>query len=152
MKHNNCNVDQLLKETSANYFTGLTLWRKAQDAKRLMLNDMHAVFCQEVCHQWPTVPSGTTTIDSLLLELRKNLWFKKCLELKDGRVHQANVNAQDAKKNHEAAVLQHGLIPAAAAETKLAMDSAFTKMESMKAEELSNFDVEWAPHFVEIIP
>jgi hypothetical protein len=45
MKHNNCNVDQLLKATSANYFTGLALWRKAQDAKRIMLNDMHAVFC-----------------------------------------------------------------------------------------------------------
>ena len=91
MKHNNCNVDQLLKATSADYFTGLALWRKAQDAKRIMLNEMHAVFCQEVCPQWPTVPSGTTTIDPLLLELRKKLWVKKWLELKDGRVNRANV-------------------------------------------------------------
>ncbi len=42
-------------------------------------------------------------------------------------------------------MLQHGLVSAAAAETKEAMDRAFAEMESMKAEELPDFEVEWVP-------
>ncbi len=40
--HKYCNVDQLLKGSSASYLSGVALWRKAQDAKRTMLN-IHAV-------------------------------------------------------------------------------------------------------------
>ena len=36
-----------------------------------MLNEIHAAFCQDVCPRWPTLPSGTTTLDPLMLELRK---------------------------------------------------------------------------------
>ena len=28
-----------------------------------MLNEIHSVFCQDVCPQWPSLPSGTTTLD-----------------------------------------------------------------------------------------
>ena len=67
MKHNNCTVDQLLKANGTHYYSGDNLWRKASESKRIMLNEIHVVFCQEVCRQWPTVPSGTTTLDPLKL-------------------------------------------------------------------------------------
>ena len=102
MKQNKCSVEQLMQATPSNYYNGTALWRKAQDCKRLLLNEIHTVFCQEVCRQWPTLPSGTTTLDPLMLELRNVLWTKKAQELKDGRVARADAKVQEAKKVHDA--------------------------------------------------
>ena len=65
MKLNNCTLDLLLKGSPTSYFDGVGLWRKAQECKRVMLNEIHSVFCQDVCPQWPSVPSETTTLDPL---------------------------------------------------------------------------------------
>ena len=96
MRLNGCTLDQLLKSSATQYYSGEALWRKAQECKRKLLNDIHTAFCQEVCRGWPTVPSGTTTLDPLILVLCQVLWNKKAQELKDGRKMRAETKAQGA--------------------------------------------------------
>ena len=46
MKQNNCSLDQLLTgQTKTSYFTGDNLWKRALECKRIMLNEIHTVFC-----------------------------------------------------------------------------------------------------------
>ena len=112
-----------------------------------MLNEIHTVFCQEVCPRWPSVPSGTTTLDPLMLELRKKLWSKKAQELKDGKVLWTESKVQDAIKEHEAAKLQAGpgLLSPTVQATSERMDSAVKELETAKAEELPEFDSDRLP-------
>eukprot|EP00291_Cryptomonas_curvata_P001546 CAMPEP_0172178108 /NCGR_PEP_ID=MMETSP1050-20130122/15834_1 /TAXON_ID=233186 /ORGANISM="Cryptomonas curvata, Strain CCAP979/52" /LENGTH=420 /DNA_ID=CAMNT_0012850753 /DNA_START=16 /DNA_END=1274 /DNA_ORIENTATION=+ len=148
MKHNGCTVENLLKGNSGNQtgsFSGDSLWKKAQDSKRILLNEFHAVFCQEVCPQWPNLPSGTTTLDPLMLELRKLLWTKKANELKEIKVQRAETKVQEAKKANEAAELEDGLLAATTLMTAAQVNGAVKELEIAKAEDLPVFDPDWFP-------
>ncbi len=65
-------VDKLLKAQGSIYWSGDKLWKRAIDAKREMLNEFHAIFCQEVNPIWPKLPSGKLIAD-LMDDLRKTL-------------------------------------------------------------------------------
>ncbi len=89
MKQNSCSLDQLLKGQSS-YFNGDNLWKRALECKRILLNEIHTVFCQEVCPRWPTLPikamldeSGDLMNDEEKSDLRKQLLIlrKKSLSM-----------------------------------------------------------------------
>ena len=147
MQQNSCTIDQFLKGTQSSYFSGDALWRKAIECKRIMLNEIHTVFCQEVCPRWPTLPSGTTTLDPMMLELRKKSWSKKAQELKDGKVLRAESKVQDARKEHDAAKLQAGpgIVTPTVQATAERINSAVKELETAKADELPDFESEWFP-------
>jgi hypothetical protein len=145
MRQNMCTIDNLLKGNQTGYFTGESLWRKAQDCKRIMINEIHSVFCQEVCPRWPNLPPGITSLDPLMLQLRKLLWIKKAQELKEVRVQRAETKMQDAKKANEAAAQEEGILSATALTTSALVDVAAKELENVKAEELLEFDPEWYP-------
>ena len=46
MKQNKCSVEQLMQATvtPSSYYNGTALQRKAQDCKRLLMNEIHTVF------------------------------------------------------------------------------------------------------------
>ena len=69
------------------FISGASFFNAATKAKEL-LNEIHTVFCQEVNRQWPMLPSGTT-LEDLMLELRKKLFAKKAKELKDAGIDRA---------------------------------------------------------------
>ncbi len=131
MQRNNCTLESLLKSQS-----GESLWRKALEYKRVMLNEIHTIFCQEVCPQWPSVPSGTTSLDPLLFDLRKRLWQKKAQEIKEGKVLRADSRVQEMEKIKDAAALQYGLLSAEASATAVQFDGAAKDLVSVKAEEV----------------
>ncbi len=110
-----------------------------------MLHEKHTVFCQDVCPRWPTLPSGTTTLDPLMLELRKILWAKKAQELKDGKVKAKDGKVKDAIKQRDAAKNdQCNLSPTfQTAEDKL--KSAVMELEAVKAEEVPVFETDCFP-------
>jgi hypothetical protein len=112
-----------------------------------MLNEIHTVFCQDVCPRWPTfkLPSGTTTLDPLMLELRKILWAKKAQELKDGKVKAKDGKVKDAIKQRDAAKNdQCNLSPTfQTAEDRL--KSAVMELEAVNAEEVPVFETDWFP-------
>ena len=88
MKQNSVCLDSLLRSQQSSYWTGENLWSKALAIKRSLLNEIHTVFCQEVNRQWPMLPSGTT-LEDLMLEVRKKLFAKKAKELKDAGIDRA---------------------------------------------------------------
>ena len=94
MNQNNISLDNLLKSQPSIYWTGENLWNKASTIKRQLLNEIHTVFCQEVNKQWPLLPSGTT-LEDLMLELRKKLFAKKAKELKDSSIDRAEKKVQE---------------------------------------------------------
>ena len=146
MKQNNCSLDQLLTgQTKTSYFTGDNLWKRALECKRIMLNEIHTVFCQDVCPRWPTLPSGTTTLDPLMLELRKILWAKKALELKDGKVKVKDGRVKDAIKQRDAARDEHGLVSPIYLSAEDRLKSAVMELEAVKAEEVPAFETDWFP-------
>jgi hypothetical protein len=145
MKANNCTVDQLLKGSAVSYYSGDALWKKAQDSKRVMLNEMHTVFCQEICRQWPSLPSGTTTLEPHMLQLRKVLWAKKAQELKDGRAKRAEVKVQEAKKVQAVVLQDVGMLSERFQVAKANMEQAEKEMDTIKAEALPDFEPDWYP-------
>jgi hypothetical protein len=74
------------------------------------VNQIHPAFCQDVCQQWPTVPSGTTSLDPLMLDLRKVLWNKKTQELKDGMEKRTDTKVQEAQKVHNDVLRAEGIV------------------------------------------
>ena len=118
---------------------------KRRSAKIKMLNDIHTAFCQEVCRGWPTVPSGTTTLDPLMLALRQVLWNKKSQELKNGRKLRAETKVHDAAKGHKAIMQTVGLMSEKVQEAATYLEDAVKEMETISAEALPEFDPEWFP-------
>jgi hypothetical protein len=59
MKLNRCTLDQIKKGTPSSYFSGNPLWGKAQKCKRVTVNEIHIIFCQEVYWQ----PGGKLSND-----------------------------------------------------------------------------------------
>jgi hypothetical protein len=118
MKLNTCTLDKLFRKSTTFDFNGESLWRKAQEVRRTMQNEIHPTFRQDVCPQWPTLPSGTTTLDPLMLELRKVLWNRKAQELKDGRQTRAETKLEEAQKVHNTVMETEGLLSAKTQDTK----------------------------------
>ena len=56
LKHNDKSFDLLLRYQAFSYCSGEKLRRRAQDIKRELLNEFHALFCQEVNKQWLVIP------------------------------------------------------------------------------------------------
>jgi hypothetical protein len=145
MKLNTCTLDQLFRNNTLSYFNGDNLWRKAQEVRRILQNEIHPTFCQNVCPQWPTVPSGTTTLDPLMLELRKVLWEKKAQERKDGRQTRADTKLEEAKKVHNTVAQAEGLLSAKTQDATKYLDEVVNELATIKAEALPEFEPEWFP-------
>ena len=144
MKQYNVSLDSLLKSQHSSYWTGENLWSKALSIKRQLLNEIHTVFCQEVNRQWPMLPSGTT-LEDLMLELRKKLFAKKAKELKDAgidraetKVHQYSLSLEDEKE--KGCILSDTYLA-----TKKLFDEAESSLQKAKDEALPEFDQDWYP-------
>jgi hypothetical protein len=144
MKQNNISVDSLLKSQASTYWNGENLWSKASTIKRQLLNEIHTVFCQEVNKQWASQPSGTS-LEDLMLELRKKLFAKKAKELKDSGVDRAEKRVQELLISLEQEQEKAGLLSETYLSRKKIVDEAETSLQKVKDEAMPEFDPDWYP-------
>jgi hypothetical protein len=133
-----------LKAQGLIYWSGDKLWKRAIDAKRELLNEFHATFCQEVNPSWPKLPSGKLIAD-LMEDLRKTLFTKKALELKEDKIKRAEKKVQGAHAAVEQAQTIHGPDSQEYQAEQVKRDCALRDLQIAKDEEPAEYDAAWYP-------
>ena len=117
--------------------------------KRQLLNEFHTVFCQEVNKQWLLLPSGTT-LEDLMLELRKKLFAKKAKKVKDCSIDPAEKKVQELSIASQEEKKKADILSETYLSTKKPVDEAQTSLQKAKDEAMPESNQDWYPTLLQV--